>query len=65
MLDLEASINVMPLLMYYSLNLGPLKETGVIIQLVDKSNAYPEGVLKYVLVEVEGMTNHQSNTYIT
>ena len=35
MLDLGASINVMPYSIYGSLNLGPLEETCVIIQLVD------------------------------
>jgi hypothetical protein len=38
MLDLGASINIMPLSIYKALNLGPLKETRVIIQLVDRSN---------------------------
>ncbi|XP_039053552.1 uncharacterized protein LOC120195676 [Hibiscus syriacus] len=52
MLDLGASINVMPLSIYSSLNVGPLKETGVIIQLADRSNVYPEGVLDDVLVQV-------------
>ena len=31
MLDLGASINVMPYSIYASLNIGPLKETGVVI----------------------------------
>ncbi|XP_031265604.1 uncharacterized protein LOC116124027 [Pistacia vera] len=31
---------------------GPVKDTGVIIQLVDRTNAYPEGVVKDVLVHV-------------
>ena len=35
MLDLGASINVMPYSIYASLNLGDLKETGVVIQLAD------------------------------
>ncbi|XP_052209235.1 uncharacterized protein LOC127812751 [Diospyros lotus] len=52
MLDLGASINVMPLSSYSSLNIGPLKETCVIIQLADRSNVYPEGVLEDVLVQV-------------
>ncbi|KAH9703688.1 hypothetical protein KPL70_011180 [Citrus sinensis] len=52
MLDLGASINVMPRSIYSSLNVGPLKETGVIIQLADRSNAYPDGVLEDVLVQV-------------
>ncbi|KAH9741368.1 Endonuclease [Citrus sinensis] len=52
MLDLGASINVMPRSIYSSLNIGALKETGVIIQLADRSNAYPDGVLEDVLVQV-------------
>ena len=50
MLDLGASINVMPYSIYASMNLGELKNDGVIIQLADRSNAYPKGVLKDVLV---------------
>jgi len=51
MLDLGASINVMPYYsVYASMNLGDLKNDGVIIQLADRSNAYPKGVLEDVLV---------------
>ncbi|KAM1818309.1 hypothetical protein ACFX11_000115 [Malus domestica] len=52
MLDLGASINVMPYSIYASINLGGLKNDGVIIQLADRSNAYPKGVLEDVLVQV-------------
>ena len=52
MLDLEASINVMPRSIYSSLNIGALKKTGVIIQLADRCNAYPDGVLENVLIQV-------------
>ncbi|CAN6695352.1 unnamed protein product [Malus baccata var. baccata] len=52
MLDLGASINVMPYSIYASMNLGELKNNGVIIQLADRSNAYPKGVLEDVLVQV-------------
>ncbi|KAK4398196.1 hypothetical protein Sango_1295100 [Sesamum angolense] len=47
-----ASINVMPLSIFESLHVGPLKETGVVIQLTDRSVVYPEGVLEDVLVQV-------------
>ncbi|XP_050111755.1 uncharacterized protein LOC126590310, partial [Malus sylvestris] len=53
MLDLEASINVMPYSIYVSMNLGELKHDGVIIQLADRSNVYPKGVLEDVLVQVD------------
>ncbi|CAN6678287.1 unnamed protein product [Malus baccata var. baccata] len=52
MLDLSASINIMPYSIYASMHLGELKTDGVIIQLVDRSNAYPKGVLEDVLVQV-------------
>ncbi|CAN6554537.1 unnamed protein product [Malus baccata var. baccata] len=52
MLDLGVSINVMPYSIYASMNLGELKSDGVIIQLADRSNAYPKGVLEDVLVQV-------------
>ncbi|XP_052622830.1 uncharacterized protein LOC128128071 [Lactuca sativa] len=52
MLDLGASINVMPYSVFQSLNVGPLEETGVIIQLADKSSVFPRGVLEDVLVQV-------------
>ncbi|CAN6572911.1 unnamed protein product [Malus baccata var. baccata] len=48
MLNLGASINVMPYSIYASMNLGELKNDGVIIQLADRSNAYPKGVLEDV-----------------
>ncbi|KAL1077687.1 hypothetical protein V6Z11_D10G112200 [Gossypium hirsutum] len=48
MLDLGASINVMPRSIYDRVQLGALKDTGLIIQLADKSNAYPDGVLEDV-----------------
>ncbi|XP_071939809.1 uncharacterized protein [Coffea arabica] len=55
MLDLGASINVMPKAIYASLNLGPLKETGIIIQLADRTNAYPDGVIEDMLVQVNNL----------
>nr|XP_027124163.1 uncharacterized protein LOC113740845 [Coffea arabica] len=55
MLDLGASINVMPRSIYNLMNVGPLKETGVIIQLADRSNAYPDGVLEDILVQIHDL----------
>ncbi|XP_023762722.1 uncharacterized protein LOC111911164 [Lactuca sativa] len=52
MLDLGASINVMPYPFFQSLNVGSLEETGVIIQLADKSSVFPRGVLEDVLIQV-------------
>ncbi|XP_043811576.1 uncharacterized protein LOC110612714 [Manihot esculenta] len=55
MCDLGASINIMPLSVFQSLNAGPLKETGVVIQLADHSIVYPDGVLENVLVQVDNL----------
>ncbi|KMS98172.1 hypothetical protein BVRB_4g095000 [Beta vulgaris subsp. vulgaris] len=53
MLDLGASINVIPYSLYESLKLGTLHETGVVIQLADRSNAYPKGIVEDVFVKVD------------
>ncbi|XP_026419384.1 uncharacterized protein LOC113315304 [Papaver somniferum] len=50
MLDLGASVNVMPASIYESLNLGPLKETRIVLELADRSNVYPRGIIEDVLV---------------
>ncbi|XP_027077094.1 uncharacterized protein [Coffea arabica] len=52
LLDLGTSINVMPKSMYASLNLGPLKEIELIIQLANRTNAYPNELVEDVLVKV-------------
>ena len=55
MLDLGASINVMPMSIFNSLALGSLRPTGVVIQLANRSNAYPAGVIEDVLVRVNNL----------
>ncbi|XP_062147736.1 uncharacterized protein LOC133856697 [Alnus glutinosa] len=55
MADLGASINVMPYSIYASLKLGPLLKTGVVIQLADRSIAYPKGVVEDVLVQINDL----------
>ena len=52
-LDLGVSINVIPYSIFFSLNLGPLEEIEVVIQLADRSNIYPRGVVEDVLVQVD------------
>jgi len=52
MLDLGASINVMPLSIFNSLSLGPLQPTGVVIQFANRSVAHPVGFIEDVLVRV-------------
>ncbi|XP_019232822.1 PREDICTED: uncharacterized protein LOC109213477 [Nicotiana attenuata] len=50
--DLGASINLMPLSIFIQLGLGEPRPTTVILQLVDRSLAHPEGVIEDVLVQV-------------
>jgi len=52
MLDLGASINVMPLSIFNSLSLGPLQPTGVVIQLANRSGSHPTGFIKDVFVRI-------------
>jgi hypothetical protein len=54
-IDLGASINVMPYSIYASLKLGPLNKTGVVIQLANRFNAYPKGVVEDVLVQINDL----------
>ncbi|XP_052172225.1 uncharacterized protein LOC127788155 [Diospyros lotus] len=55
LLDLGASINVMPKSVYASLQVGPLKSTRVVVQLANRSTVYPTGVLEDVLVKVKDL----------
>ncbi|XP_056691881.1 uncharacterized protein [Spinacia oleracea] len=52
MLDLGASVNVMPKSVYDTLNVGSLSKTHIVIQLADRSNTFSIGVLEDVLVQV-------------
>ncbi|XP_059461891.1 uncharacterized protein LOC132190882 [Corylus avellana] len=63
MIDLGASINVMPYSIYAFLKLGPLNKTGVVIQLADRSNAYPKGVVEDVLVQINDLV-FPANFYV-
>ena len=50
--DSGVSINLMPLSMVQRLSLGEVTPTTIILQMVDRSMAQPEGVLEDVLVKV-------------
>ncbi|CAM8908302.1 unnamed protein product [Rhodiola kirilowii] len=52
MLDLGASMNVLPYSIYSSLRIGPLEPAGLTIQLADRSCKQPEGKIEDVLVQV-------------
>jgi hypothetical protein len=45
----------MPTSIYNNLNLGPLQPTGLIVQLANRSNVRPAGVLEDVLVQVNDL----------
>ncbi|XP_052619833.1 uncharacterized protein LOC111889560 [Lactuca sativa] len=53
MLDLGASVNVLPYSLFKSIGVGTLSKTGVIIQLADRSLVHPKGVLEDVLVQID------------
>ncbi|XP_012829654.1 PREDICTED: uncharacterized protein LOC105950833 [Erythranthe guttata] len=53
LIDLGASINLMPFSTYKSLGLGEIEPTAITFQLADRSLVYPKGVLEDVLVKVD------------
>ncbi|XP_024026577.1 uncharacterized protein LOC112093078, partial [Morus notabilis] len=53
LLDLGASVNLMPYSVYSQLGLGEIKPTSVVLQLADRSIKKPRGIVKDVLVQVE------------
>jgi len=55
MMDLGASINVLPYSIFKTLKCGTLQSTGVVAQLADRSLVRPMGVLEDVLVQVRDL----------
>ncbi|XP_031247505.1 uncharacterized protein LOC116105211 [Pistacia vera] len=53
LLDLGASVNLLPTSVYEQFNLGELKSTKVILQLADRSVKMPRGLIEDVLVKVD------------
>ena len=53
MLDLGASINLMPYSLFCELKLGGLKSTTMSLQLADRSVKYPKGIVEDVLVQID------------
>ncbi|XP_026424528.1 uncharacterized protein LOC113320815 [Papaver somniferum] len=53
LLDLGASVNLLPYSVYVQLELGNLKPANVTLQLVDRSTKIPRGVVEDVLIQVE------------
>ncbi|CAL8152506.1 unnamed protein product [Prunus armeniaca] len=52
MLDLGASINVMPYSVYRELGLEGIKKTSIRLELADHSIKYPKGIVEDILVQV-------------
>ena len=53
LLDLEASVNLLPYSMYRQLGLGELKPTSITLSLIDRSIKIPKGIVEDVLIQVE------------
>ncbi|KAL5540047.1 hypothetical protein UlMin_042820 [Ulmus minor] len=53
LLDLGASVNLMPYSVYLQLGLGEIKPTTVVLQLADRSVRKPRGIVEDVLVQID------------
>ena len=53
LLDLRASVNLLPYSVFQSLNLGEFKPTSVTFLLADRSIKVPRGIVEDVLVQVD------------
>ena len=53
LLDLGASVNLMPYSVYKHLGLGELKPTNITLSLADRSVKIPKGIVEDVLVKIE------------
>jgi hypothetical protein len=53
LLDLGASVNILPYSIYLQLGLGELKPTLMTLQLADRSMKVPQGIIEDVLIKVD------------
>ena len=53
LLDLGASVNLLPYSMYKQLSLGELKPTSITLSLADRSIKIPKGTIEDVLIQVD------------
>ena len=58
LLDLRASVNLLPYSVFQSLKLGELKPTFVTLLLADRSVKVPRGIVEDVLVQVDKFIYH-------
>ncbi|GKE15752.1 putative reverse transcriptase domain-containing protein [Tanacetum coccineum] len=56
LVDLGASVSVMPLSTYLNLGLGELAHTKLTVELADKTMKYPKGIAENILVEIGKFT---------
>ncbi|GJT32095.1 hypothetical protein Tco_0922514 [Tanacetum coccineum] len=56
LVDLGASVSVMPLLTYLNLGLGELAHTKLTVELADRTVKYPKGIAENVLVSIGKFT---------
>ncbi|KAL6214547.1 hypothetical protein ACLB2K_013979 [Fragaria x ananassa] len=55
LMDLGASINLIPYSVYESLGIGEIRPIAISLQMADRSLVYPRGVVEDVLVKVEDL----------
>jgi hypothetical protein len=53
LLDLGASVNLLPYSIYIHLGLGELKSTSITLQLANRSVKKPRGIIEDVLIKVD------------
>jgi hypothetical protein len=53
LLDLGASVNLLPYSVYLQLGLGELKPTSMTLQLADRSMKVPQGIIEDVLIKMD------------
>ena len=58
LLDLGASVNLLPYSVYMQLDLGELKPTSITLSLADRSIKIPKGTVEDVLIQVEKFYYH-------
>ena len=65
LLDLGASVNLLPYSMYKKLGLGELKPTSITLSLADRSIKIPKGTIEDVLIQVEKFYYPVDLSYLT
>ena len=54
LLDLGASVNLLPTYLYEKFDLGKLKNTPIVLSLGDRSLRHPRGIIEDVIISIEG-----------